>query len=146
MFSVEHIHKALRWPPARVIQAWANAGGRMELVYGRDARIHPRSVGGPPCSGWTSYTFCCVAADCEAAYLTALHELAHAYDCVLDMVSFSQRWRDLFGRLKRDEALPRAFGQSEDWREYFAESCGLLWRGWGNHLPFEVAAFIGRLP
>ena len=80
--QVQGFDRELRKAPAPFIRAWRGLGGRVEVVPGNDASIHPEwRHGGDPIGGWHSeqlHNLICVAG--EQAQITVLHELGHFVD------------------------------------------------------------------
>ncbi len=96
--AIEHeLHKA----PSRVVQDFRARGGKIEVIAGVNAKLHPvtaskrnmNSCGGWYCHPWT---LICVAA--EADPLVLLHEIAHHFDrsdCGPGRFSSLPLWRQI---------------------------------------------------
>ena len=128
--NVEAIRRAVDAIPPRFLRAWIASGGRLEIVPGCDARIHPRSNVSTPALGWAEWNgvFCCVAGDHFDAGHTVIHEIAHCLDKLLQYPSRSDEWVQLWRRdLQAAGSVPTAARAREDSGEYFAESCSRLW-------------------
>ncbi len=126
--QVRNIEAALSKAPRAVISRWRSAGGRCELVAGRNATIHPHFSHRPiEASGWCDAwggRLLAVAADASRPERTALHELGHAVD-LFDVphpwqYSSTPEWQELsnrpFGWYKLDHHL------ESNAAELFAES------------------------
>ncbi len=145
--SVCRILSALHDVPSRFYPPWIAAGGKMEMVAGLLASVHPRYGSDPrPAAGFAEGPFCVVGADAPGATKTAIHELGHALDSVL-RISSRPEWLRLFEAATRDGrtrlwgALSRA-GQLQPPNEYFAEMFAFKWVGLDWYVPGPVQDFI----
>ena len=77
--NVQRIRLAVDAIPAKLLRAWIRAGGRLEIVPGRNASVHPRFSSDPPAAGWNKFhrRFASWLATCRRP-LTAAHEIGHA--------------------------------------------------------------------
>lgn len=141
--AVREIMQALSQVPVRFRTAWFAAGGRLEIIPGRNAAAHPTFAGNPPALGWTRGTFSVVAADSADARRTGIHELAHALDFGLGNVSLGKAWLAIWERDCRSGQVSKYADQREDPREYLAEMFCNLWTGCnGMYVSDEAAKFI----
>jgi hypothetical protein len=82
--QVRAIETTLGKVPKAIIRRWHNAGGRVELVAGNNASVHPRFAHRDiQATGWCDAwggRLLAVAADGSRPERTALHELGHGLD------------------------------------------------------------------
>ena len=145
--SVCRILSALHDVPLRFYPPWIAGGGKMELVAGPLANVHPLYGTDPrPAAGFNSGVFSVVGADAPGATKTAVHELGHALDFILH-ISTRPEWNRLFeaaardGRTKLWGGSSRA-GQLQPIDEYFAEMFAFTWTGLNWYVPRPVQDFI----
>ena len=126
--NVQRIRQAVDAIPAKLLRKWIGADGRLEIVPGRNASVHPRFASHPPAAGWTKFgtAFCAVAGDHADSPLTAVHEVAHGVDFALGYPSRSAEWLRLWGSDKAAGKVPSFAGQREAPAEYWAEQFGRL--------------------
>jgi len=126
--NVAAIRRAVDAIPYRYRGPWLAKGGRLEIIAGSNARIHPKgSAHLGPALGWYHLggTLCVVAGDHPDAAQTSLHEVGHAIDYALGGVSRRPQWVEIW---KRDRGkVPAIAGQREKPGEYWAESFAILW-------------------
>jgi hypothetical protein len=127
--NVEAIKRAVDAIPLRYREAWIGKGGRLEIVSGDNARIHPRSARLAPVLGWSTLgsAFCVVAGDDAGSPITATHEIGHCLDTVLAYPSHSAEWLEIWRGDKAAGRVPAFAGQNEKPSEYFAETFARLW-------------------
>ncbi len=126
--NVEAIRRAVDAIPPRFLRAWIASGGRLEIVPGSNASIHPRFSGHTAALGWCQFhgPFCAVAGDHADSPLTAVHEVAHGVDFAFGYPSRSAEWLRLWGSDKAAGKVPSFAGQREAPAEYWAEQFGRL--------------------
>jgi hypothetical protein len=81
--QVARIEAELRKIPAAILSSWRAAGGRIEIVGGRQANLHPLTAGnlqGRRIDGWCSTYRKLIAVAAEAPAATIIHEFGHAHD------------------------------------------------------------------
>jgi hypothetical protein len=134
--AVQAIRQAVDEIPLRFRSRWIDAGGRLEIVPGENASVHPRFNGSPAVLGWNESRgpFCCVAGDHFDAPLTARHEVAHALDFVLGFPSRGYQWHEIWKADVAAGRVPRYASQRAKPAEYWAESFAKL---------FDPVAVIG---
>jgi len=127
--NVAAIRTAVDEIPSRFRSRWLAAGGRLEIVPGDNARIHPRSARLGPVLGWSTLgsVFCVVAGDHADSPLTASHEIGHALDYVFGYPSHSAEWLKIWQNAKAAGKVPAHGDQRQRPAEYFAESFARLW-------------------
>ena len=144
--NVVAIRQAVDAIPAHLRSKWLAAGGRLEIVPGQDARIHPANRLFGTCAGWNASksAFCVVAGDHQEAGLTAVHEIGHALDYLLGFPSRSQQWLQIWQTDVAAGSVPRLAGQRESAAEYFAESFARAWHPVLYAVSLEAETFIVR--
>ncbi len=142
--NVVAIRQAVDAIPARLRSKWLAAGGRLEIVPGEDARIHPANRRFGTCAGWndSNSAFCVVAGDHKEAGLTAVHEIGHALDYLLGFPSRSREWLQIWQTDVAAGKVPRLAGQRESAAEYFAESFARAWHPVFYAVSLEAETFI----
>jgi hypothetical protein len=139
--AVAKIHKAVLCIPDRFLRPWLAAGGRLDIVPGMDASVHPTFSNNGPAAGYCCIIFCVIAGDYVDASRTAIHEIGHAFDNLTN-VSKSPAWRRIWNYEKLCGRVPQWAGQRMYASEFFAESFALLWSGNSMMLENSVEDFI----
>jgi len=143
--NVAAIRKALERVPTRFLVPWSEAAGRLELIAGNNATLHPEfSWCLRPAAGWNRGTFSVVAADAGDAERTTLHELGHAVDAALGFIADKPTWRGLWAWHKRCETIPAFARQRESPGEFFAECFANLWSGNGLYVPTDLQNYLAH--
>jgi len=81
--SLEAIEAELLRAPPHIVAAWRDRGGRVEVVPGKDASLHPQALPSQSRSGawhWAKLGGLIVVAAAECDGHCVLHELGHAWD------------------------------------------------------------------
>ena len=145
--QVALIEQTLTKLPEGVIRRWHNAGGRLELVAGDNATIHPKFFhNSQRALGWCSGDgrLLVVAIDSDRPERTVLHEVGHAIDRN-NRFSAAQEWCELSGRPPRWYRWAHDYYAGDE-AEFFAECFSMYFFSAEDRAKLTVAVerFIGQ--
>lgn len=141
--QVEAVESELAKAPANVVRDFRDRGGRIELVCGQNARLHPFTANRRnhrSCGGWFCDFHKLIAIAVESDPLSVLHELAHHYDRDGGRFSCLPRWRQI--------CMPGPWESRFDSpSERFAEAFAMHWHSMAtrDRLGDTVQQFIERV-
>jgi hypothetical protein len=145
--QVAGVAAAVLTAPPRVVAAFRQAGGQIQVVAGQCASIHPlfprdkRIPAGMLAAGFHSRQPPLIVVAAAADPRTVLHELGHRVDGPLSGCRFSESitWQQVGGQVARLCGFtPYHSTKGESFAQFFAEWCK------GAELPVEAARLVRR--
>lgn len=140
--NVRQIRKAVEEIPSRFRSVWLNAGGRLEIIAGTDARLDPRfAYYERPVLGMSRNVLAVVAGDDTDAERTACHEIGHCLDNIL-RISRRPAWVRIWEHNRSWGRVPDFTDQNRLAREYFAEMFASYVTGGADFLGEAIRVFM----